>query len=247
MKSGNRFFKDCYTSILELLFPRWCCGCGQRLAVGEQLVCAECQLSLPLESNHHWSYNLRMKQCAEHERLVRIGALTRYRQHNIAANIIHALKYHSNVDAGVWMGQTAVRLLRETGLFDGVDALVPLPLTPRRLHHRGFNQSEIIAHAMGEALGIPVLTDVLRRVIDRESQTHFTWEQRKHNACNVFAAGNLESVRQLQAAKGEAPHLMLVDDVMTTGTTMLGAVEVLEADTVALISCFAWAWVPIKE
>ena len=91
---------------------------------------------------------------------------------------------------------------------------------------------------MGERLGIPVLTRSLRRVVERESQTHFTHDQRLLNARHVF---------ELQEADGlEGRHVMLVDDVMTTGTTLLGALEVVEQVPRVRISCFAWAWVMLS-
>lgn len=223
-------------SLQDLFFPRLCAGCGQHLALGEKLVCVHCQMCLPLETNHDWTGNWRVNQWATHEHLERIGALTRYCRRNAAANIVHALKYQRIHALGSWMGQVAVHLLSDTGLFDGVDALVPLPITPARRHYRGFNQSELIAQGMSEALGLPVLPEALRRTIDRESQTHFTTQQRRQNAVNVFQLGITDGL--------DAKHLMLVDDVMTTGTTMLSALTTLEQLPDIRISCFAWAWVP---
>lgn len=228
-----------YRSLADLLMPRLCCGCGQRLALDEQLVCAGCQMALPLETNHDWAYNQRMNRWAAHKRLVRMGALTRYEHGNIAANIIHELKYHRRPELGLWMGRVAVAMLGDTGLYEGVDALVPLPLTRARKRFRGFNQSEQIAKGMGEALGIPVLTNVLRRTVERESQTHFSLHDRLENAQRVFDVDEVDKL--------DNQHIMLVDDVMTTGTTMLGAVEVLEERTDVRLSCFTWAWVTLSK
>ena len=180
-----------------------------------------------------------MNQWADHERLERIGALMRYEHGNVAAHIIHALKYYRHFELGPWMGRMAVERLVESGLFEGVDALLPLPLTRARRRFRGFNQAEYIACGMAEVLGIPVLTRTLRRVAERESQTHFTLNQRLQNARHVF---------ELQEADGlEGRHVMLVDDVMTTGTTLLGALEVMEQLPDVRISCFAWAWVMLSK
>lgn len=221
-----------------MLFPRQCCGCGQRLALDEQYICAECSVRLPFESNHEWVYNLRVSRWADHKQLERIGALMRYEHGNVAAHIIHALKYHRRYELGRWMGRMAVEHLADSGLFTGVDVLLPLPLTRARLRFRGFNQAEYIARGMAEVLGLPVLTRTLRRVVERELQTHFTHDQRLLNACHVF---------ELQEADGlEGRHVMLVDDVMTTGTTLLGALEVVEQVPRVRISCFAWAWVMLS-
>ena len=226
--------REWFQGLTDLLFPRLCCGCGERLALGEQLVCSRCQLSLPLETNHDWDFNRRKALWMNHERLVRMGALTRYQRGNIASELVRSLKFRRHYLLGEWMGRTSVQLLRHTNLFEGVEALVPIPLTKHRQHQRGFNQAEAIARGMAAELNIPVRTDVLRRIYDRESQTHFTLVQRLENADHVFS---LQSDRDLAHR-----HVMVVDDVMTTGTTMLGAIEALEKVPTVRFSTFAFAW-----
>ena len=221
-------------SLVDLLFPRLCCACGERLAIGENLVCAGCQLQLPLEVNHDWRYNRRRLIWSDHLQLERMGALTRYERGNRASMIVRNLKFRRQYELGAWMGRTAVQRLQGTGLFEGVDLLIPIPLSERRLHSRGFNQAELIARGMADELGIPIRTDVLKRVVARESQTHFAVPKRLGNAENVFKLITSDGLR--------GKHVMLVDDVMTTGTTMLGAIEVLEAIPDVRISTFTWAW-----
>ena len=224
-------------SLGDMLFPRLCCGCGERLSIGEHFVCSTCQLHLPLEINHDWQFNQRRMIWSDHLQLFSVAALTRYERENIASHIVRSLKFHRRYELGDWMGRTAVLLLRDTGLFEGVDVLVPIPLSKRRLRSRGFNQAEAIAKGMTAALNIPVRTDVLKRMKDRESQTHFSVPQRLENADKVF---HLNSTEGLQGK-----HVMIVDDVMTTGTTMLGAIELLEQVPDVRISTFAWSWVSV--
>ena len=221
-------------SLVDLLFPRLCCACGERLAIGENFVCASCQLQLPLEVNHDWRYNRRRVIWSDHPQLVRMGALTRYERGNRASMIVRNLKFRRQYELGSWMGRIAVQRLKESGLFEDVDLLIPIPLSKRRLHSRGFNQAELIARGMADELGIPVRTDVLERIVARESQTHFAVPERLGNAENVFKLMNSEGL--------QGKHVMLVDDVMTTGTTMLGAIEVLEVIADVRISTFTWAW-----
>lgn len=220
-------------SLKDLLFPRLCGGCGHRLALGEQLVCARCQMTMPVETNQDWEYNRRKSQF-EYSCLIRMGAFTRYERGNVASEIVRNLKFRHHYELGEWMGRKAVLQLRDTHLFDTVDLLVPIPLTESRLHSRGFNQAEAIARGMAAELGIPVRPDILKRLRDRESQTHFTLVQRFENADHVFTLGPHNDV--------QGCHLMVVDDVMTTGTTMLGAIDVLKKIPDVRISTFAWAW-----
>ena len=221
-------------SLINMLFPRLCGGCGERLVIGEEAVCTSCQMQLPLEKNHDWELNKRKMIWSSHQCLVRMGALTKYERDNIASNIVRSLKFHRRYELGAWMGRTAVVMLRDTGLFDGIDCLIPIPLTRSRQHARGFNQAEAIAKGMAEELNIPIRTDVLQRTVNRESQTHFAVPQRLENAQRVFRLVNVEGL--------SGKHVMIVDDVMTTGTTMLGAIEELEAVPDIHISTFAWAW-----
>ena len=222
-------------SCADFLLPRLCAGCGRQLALQERLVCAHCQLTLPLETNHDWLFNHRKMLWSDHTALQRMAALVRYERDNIASEIVRSLKFRRQYKLGDWMGRTAVKLLDDTGLFSDIDFLVPIPLTRQRLHVRGFNQAEAIARGISAESGIPLCTDVLRRLREKESQTHFTFVERLSNADHVFAASNYEALTNR--------HIMIVDDVMTTGATMLGAITALETIPDIHISTFAWAWV----
>jgi len=225
------------SALLDLLLPRLCPGCGRRLVKGEGLVCPRCLMELTLEWDYDWRTNPRMVDWAAHDCLQKAGALARYRKKGVVARIVHQLKYQRRYELGRWMGQLAVRELRPTGLFDGVDVLVPIPLTRSRRNWRGFNQAEKIAEGMAEELGIEVRTDILFRTQNRESQTHFSHDRRRSNVQGVFAIAPGVNVAGL--------HLMLVDDVMTTGATMLSAIQTLEHEPDVQLSAFAWAWAEI--
>ena len=226
-----------FSRLLDFLFPRTCVVCDTRLARGEQYVCPRCLMSLPFEvSATDWELNRHtFRWRGEHPALLRMGALCVYRRDNGAARMIHALKYGRNRELGLWMGRLAAKRLKDSGLFDGVDALVPLPLSRKRLRQRGFNQAEVLAQGLSLETGIPMRTDLLVRPVDRESQTHFRLSGRFLNGQDLFEVA--------EGADVGGQHLMLVDDVLTTGTTMMSAVTALEASVQARISTFVWAWV----
>ncbi|MBQ9285009.1 MAG: ComF family protein [Bacteroidaceae bacterium] len=231
-------FARLYHSTIDLLFPLTCGGCGCRLALDEDQVCAECLLKLPLEINRSWQHNRRIAEWSDHDGVVGVGAFTRYTHDAISAHIIHSLKYYRRTALGQWMGRLAAQQLRASGLFDGVDAIVPLPLAPRRHRRRGFNQSVLIAQGMAAELGLPVLTGLLRRTGGFESQTRFTYHQRLENMKGAFAlADGVDPI----AMSGR--HFLLVDDVITTGATMLSAITALEQIPAARFTAFGWAWV----
>lgn len=168
-----------------------------------------------------------------------MGALCIYLRDNAAARLVHEVKYARNYELGLWMGRLAARRLGSSGLFEGVDALVPLPLSGKRRRHRGFNQAEAIAEGLGQELGIPIRDDLLFRKADRESQTHFRLADRFRNGQDIFSL--------VDGADARDCHLMLVDDVLTTGTTMMSAVTELEKLPGVHISTFAWAWVNLSS
>lgn len=230
-----------WDSLLDLLLPRDCCGCGQPLARTEQFVCPLCLMQVDRELDWNWRANRRIMLWREHEALQRMGAFAIFRRKSIVANMIHALKYHGQHELGVWMGHLAATELRDSGLFDDVELLIPISLTWRRQLHRGFNQAERIATGMSQVLQIPVETHVLRRLRNSESQTHFTLRQRLDNASHVF--GLTKDANQRVSGKS----VMLVDDVMTTGTTMLSAIQALETLPDIRLSIFVWSWVHLPD
>ena len=227
--------------LLDFFFPRTCVVCGSRLAIGEQYVCPSCKIALPYEMLEvDWQLNRHiLRWRSEAPALQRMGALCIYQRDNAAARLVHELKFGRDFELGLWMGRLAARRLSDSGLFDGVDALLPLPLSRRRLSHRGFNQAEAIAKGIGQELDIPVRTDILFRKVDRESQTHFRLAERFRNGRDLFAL--------IEDADVHDCHLMLVDDVMTTGTTMMSAVKALGQLADVRLSTFAWAWVNLSS
>ena len=231
-------FRKLYYSLADLLLPRMCNGCGCRLALGEELVCTKCMLTMPVEHKHDWRYNWHANDWAGHEGLAGVGAYTRYTHDGIAAHIIHNLKYYRHTALGPWMGRLAAQQLRATGLFDGAEAIVPLPLAPQRYRRRGFNQSELIAQGMAEVLQLPIVTTLLRRTGAFESQTHFSYAQRLENAREAFALNP-----DVHPDEYAGRHFILVDDVMTTGATMLSAITAIEQIPDARFTAFCWAWV----
>jgi len=199
-----------------------------------------CLLTLPVETNEtDWQLNRHiLRWRGEHPSLQRMGALCIYQRENAAARLVHEVKFARNHELGLWMGRLAARRLKTSGLFDGIDALVPLPLSRSRLRSRGFNQAEALAQGLSQILGIPVRTDLLLRQAERESQTHFRLADRFRNGRDLFSLAPGAVVSNC--------HLMLVDDVLTTGSTMMGAVSILEQLPDMRISTFTWTWVDMS-
>ena len=226
-----------FSRLFDFLFPRTCAICDTRLAFSEQFVCPRCLLELPFELvTSDWELNRHVFLWrSEHPSLVRMGALCIYHRENSAAHLVHSLKFEHNRHLGVWMGRLAAKRLAASGLFEDVDAFVPLPLSRQRQRSRGFNQAEAIAKGLSLQTGIPLRKDLLIRHANRESQTHFQLADRFRNGRDLFSL--------TAGAEASGQHLMLVDDVLTTGATMMSAVTALETLPEVRLSTFAWAWV----
>jgi len=130
--------------------------------------------------------------------------------------LLHHFKFNGRMDAGTYLGQKLAESISRT--LPPVDALVPVPLHPARQRERGFNQSEHLARILGTALNVPLAEDVIRRVRNTPSQTDLGREQRQHNVRQAFKA---------DASQQTGGRVLLVDDVLTTGSTLVACENAL--------------------
>lgn len=153
----------------------------------------------------------------------RANALFYFYPKSNTARLIYKMKYGSRWDAGIFMGNHAARVLLPQGFFDGVDVIVPVPLTHRRFVQRGFNQSEMLAEGISEITGIAVDKKSLQRQVFTESQTRLRGEQRIANVADAF-------ILKDDASLG-GKHILLVDDVFTTGATLRACIREISGKT----------------
>lgn len=216
------------TKIFDLLSPRCCAGCHKRLTIDEQFLCSTCYSHLPL--THLWEQaddNPMVRIFWGRINVERAAALFYYEPNTEVAQFIHAIKYGGNSEGAELLGRMAAQQMAATGFFDGIDALVPVPLTKEREHQRGYNQSELIARGISQATGLPVYSGLLRRESFAESQTHLNAYERRENVERAF--------RLLHSETAAHHHLLLVDDVMTTGSTLMAcALQLQQAPGVRL-------------
>ena len=203
-----------WTRLLDLISPRLCVVCGQRLAVSEETLCSKCNLHLPRTGFASNPYeNLMAKTFWGQIPLERAAALFYYEPHAETANIIYELKYKNHPEAGLTMGRMTARELQRSGFFEGIDAIVPVPLAWKREHQRGYNQSLEIARGVSQITGLPILNKVVRRTAFEGSQTQKSRQERNENVEKVFELADGDSI--------SGKHLLVVDDVVTTGATVI--------------------------
>jgi ComF family protein len=213
-------------SLLHVLFPEICAGCGNELFGQRSSLCIRCIDLMPSTNFEAYAGNPVEKKFYGRLPLVGAAASFYFGSHSMMQQLMHGFKYRGNRELGLQLGTLMGLALAESKRFQ-VDALVPLPLHKSRERRRGFNQSAILAEGIAENLGVPVLGEVITRSSATDTQTRRGRIDRWLNMEGRF------QVVEPGAVSGK--HLLLVDDVVTTGATLeaCGA-ELLQVEGVRL-------------
>ncbi len=216
---------------MDLISPRLCVVCGNRLAVTEETLCSKCYLHLPRTDFANDLYeNMMAKLFWGQIKLEKATALFYYEPHAETAQILYELKYKNHPEIGVVMGRMMAKELMKSGLFEDIDALVPVPLAKKRERERGYNQSLELAKGVSEVTGLPIANLVIRRTKFVGSQTkRGRWERNE----------NVEHVFELVDDNISDQHLLLIDDVVTTGATVIACAKEMQKASNVKISVLA--------
>lgn len=231
----NKSFRRHLRSWADVFFPRQCVVCGCRLALDEQQLCVACLHQLPLVRFSSYRENPMADRFVGLFPMERAAACFHYHRGAAVNRILFDLKYKDNPHVGYVLGRFMARMLMSRGFFEGVDLLVPVPLSYRRRWKRGYNQSEWLAKGIAEVTGLPVCTRGVRRVRNNPSQTRLDRWGRMENVQSIFALTP-------QADRFSGKHLLLVDDVFTTGATMLSLCDTLAVLPQVRFSVLTLAW-----
>lgn len=222
--------------IADALFPARCHACDGELMAGERFVCSRCLHDLVRTRYHSIPDNPMAARFAGLIPFERASAQFFYRPDSDMSRLVQDFKYRKFPGLARHLGRIAADELLPTGFFYGIDALVPVPMHWRKQTLRGYNQAAEVAKGMSESIGLPVV-DALRAVRGHATQTRKTHAERRMNMAGIF------SVRPESDIAGK--HVMLVDDVCTTGSTLLSAAEaLLESVSGIKVSLFALTVTP---
>jgi len=209
-----------WTRLLDLISPRLCVVCGNRLTVTESVVCGKCNLHLPRTGFQNDGYeNIMAKMFWGQIPIQRACALFYYEPHAETAGILHQLKYKNHPEIGEVMGRMMGRELMLSDFFEGIDAIVPVPLARKRQRQRGYNQSLELAKGISEVTSLPIYNKVVVRNAFKGSQTSLGRWARNENVENVFELTDSDAIT--------GKHLLIVDDVVTTGATVISCAKAL--------------------
>lgn len=204
----------------ELFFPRRCVVCGGFLSMDEQDLCTDCLAGLPL------TYQWEIGQNAAFERLARrfevegAAALLFFGTESDYRKILYRIKYGGRCQLGYQMGLRLGTCLTGSRMFRRCQAVVPVPLHPLRRWRRGYNQAEAIARGVAAAMGLPLETSLLQRSRYTRTQTRLRGDAKTKNVQGAFRLDPTVAARLQEAG---IHHLLLIDDVLTTGATLAAA------------------------
>jgi ComF family protein len=198
--------------VVALLFPNLCGGCGIGLYGNEKAICSHCLYDLPYTDFHLNASNRVAKQLWSRLPFDAAMAMLYFKKGTKIQNLIHNLKYNGKTEVGQKLGNLLAQRLVLSEQYKRIDYIIPVPLHAKKERTRGYNQSDCIADGMAEVLGIPVLKNLLIRKKITETQTRKSRFIRYENMLSVF---ELNKPEQLQNK-----HVLLIDDVITTGATL---------------------------
>lgn len=233
----KRKIKYVTTAVLDLILPRTCITCGQRLIPDERYLCLECIMDMPL--THFWErshnpmadkFNGIIQKALDadipgREPYAYAAALFSYRSEGSYRQIPYQIKYHGNTAAGRYFGHMLGRKLSSSDFLKDVDVLIPVPLHWTRKWKRGYNQAEMIAEGAASAMNVPVRSDLLVRRRRTKTQTKLDIDGKARNVENAFAVRS----HALSPCQETFPfrHILLIDDVFTTGSTLMACFTAL--------------------
>lgn len=240
-------FRFVVTAVADFFFPRHCIVCGSNLPADRKHLCGECMEDIPL--TYYWDRGHNPMADRLNDLIQRdldtepfsqrkpvpysnAAALFFFRPESGYRHICHQLKYHRNFRAGKTFARMLAQKLAGSALFQDVDVVVPVPLHPLRRFRRGYNQAEIIAAEVAEGLGARMCPGMLRRRRRTGTQTRLDVEHKMKNVSGAFVFGKYETpgtskFRKTRTIGAKPSHILIVDDVFTTGATANACVRVL--------------------
>ncbi len=209
-----------FNDFISLFYPRICFACGNNLFANENFICTSCLYHLPKTNFHTDKNNPVSKVFWGRVNIESATAFYYYRKGGKVQHLLHQLKYKGHKEIGSFLGKLYGTELADFSHYNEIDAIVPVPLHPKKLRKRGFNQSEMFADGLADALHKKVITTAVERKIATSTQTKKSRYKRWENVSDIFVIKNADEL--------EGKSILAVDDVITTGATMEAFVHCLQ-------------------
>ncbi|MGX7667687.1 ComF family protein [Flavobacterium pedocola] len=199
-------------NLLNLLFPKTCRGCDSLLLKNEKTICSKCRHDLPFTGHLRNPDNEVMKRFYGRLPLQHASSIVYFHKKGMVQQLIHNLKYKGAQDVGTFFGNCYGPEIAQNELLKTVDAIIPVPLHPKRKRERGYNQLTTFGKTLSEELGIPFDETLLKRKQHTKTQTKKNISKRSEIDTATFDVVPLENDHR--------KHFLLIDDVITTGATL---------------------------
>lgn len=223
-------FKTIGYTLGYALHPQRCVSCDKWLYEDEKVLCISCRHDLSLVDVSYNSHFLDLLFFGRINWTESISLLN-FNKKGVAQALIHQLKYKGRQDIGVFLARWLTPMLIENGLFAEIQAVVPVPLHPKKERKRGYNQLTTFGKTLADIYQVPYVDKVLVRAYDHSTQTRLDRFKRWENVKDIF------DVREVETLKNK--HILLIDDVITTGATLEACVRALskiEGITLSLLT-----------
>ena len=217
----------------DVALPRVCPVCQQALDADERWLCRRCLATLPRTRYEQTQFNTMEQHFAGKVPIERATAYFFYEKGSPYASILHDIKYHSAPKMGYWLTARAVADMAASHFFDGIDVVTAVPLHRSKLAQRGYNQSEYLARGIADTLHVP-FAEALMAVRPHSTQTRKGAMERWQNIQNNYTLKN-------DADHLAGKHILLVDDVITTGSTLIVCASLLKQIPGVTVSLFTLA------
>ncbi len=227
--------KEYWNDFVSLLYPHSCPTCGKALIKSERWLCTACLLDIPLSDYWKFRDNPVNQLFWGRTPIEFASAFMIFSKGSAYRKLIHRLKYQGDKESGIQLGEMYGKEIAQNSKYEPIDLIIPVPLHPKKQKKRGYNQSECIAIGLSKSLSVPYRTNILVRTVNTQTQTKKNKEERWKNVSGTFKLAQPKVV--------ENKHILLVDDVITTGATIENcAITLLESANCKIsIACLARA------
>ena len=224
-----------FKSIINLFFPPVCAGCNSFLLVNEKVICTVCRHDIPLTNHHLNPENDAFKKFYGRIPVLHASALFYFHKKGIVQQLIHNLKYKGQEEIGTTLGQWYAEDLKNIEILASIDEIIPVPLHRRKLKERGYNQVTAFGKALSSSLNIDYNDSLLIRNVYSKTQSKKNLLGRTEGIETIFDVSFTE--------KDHNKHFLIIDDVITTGSTLEACSKVMLKIPGAKISivCMAMA------
>lgn len=215
------------SSVTDLFFPKVCNACLSYLRDNEKYVCTDCRHALPITNFHKNNDDIVKNIFYGRAKIELATALLRFEKKGIVQRLLHQLKYKEQQSIGTFLGEWLGTELKVIEAYKDIDIIVPVPLHKKKLRSRGYNQVERFGKEITKSLNREYMDDVLIKVTNTTSQVNKKRFARWSNSYELFSINNVEKIAN--------KHILLVDDIITTGATLEACImELNKADNIKI-------------